>query len=138
MVLVAPRRKRVYTASEARTRRSLHVRLRGQPAARPAARACNCTGSSAPMRPTACLARADRTCWLPAPQVATHCTPSDCWVSLLGRVLDITSLLRARWPPAARRAGSCMPKVDSGAGRALTSAPARFRRRTTQVRLRSR
>lgn len=37
-----------------------------------------------------------------ASEVATHSTPSDCWVSLLGRVLDLTSLLADNPGPLAQ------------------------------------
>lgn len=74
MVLVAPRRKRVYTASEVRgdtvgCEYFLYY--------------CFCAVNAASDLPEHL-------------QVATHSTPSDCWVSLLGRVLDLTSLLRVR------------------------------------------
>lgn len=46
-------------------------------------------------------------------QVATHSTPSDCWVSLLGRVLDLTPLLVVRKSRLAKSYSSCLTLTPS-------------------------
>ena len=34
-------------------------------------------------------------------EVAQHCSPSDCWVSCAGWVLDVTELVKVRMPQLA-------------------------------------